>query len=334
MKELRKYLLVGAGLLCLFVSCGKKAEGAKSDLSRSVVFCADSAYSYIEKQMSFGPRVPNSSAHMQCAVWLTEQLRAYGAEVEIQKGVLPDYRGHDQQIFNIIGHFSTPKIADRPRLLLCAHYDTRPWCDEEPISADRYYNVPGANDGASGVGVLLEVARQLKQKMADSTLRTPVDIIFLDMEDSGTPSFYTGIERSDTWCLGSQLWASHYINTQEQTGLSYQFGVLLDMIGDPNAVFLLEGYSTAFARDFQNEIWDNAQKLGYSSIFSRRKGNYILDDHYYINSVAGIPCVDIIHCDSRNHTGFPRWWHTRQDDMQNISPKTLQTVGEVVMSLL
>ncbi|MBO4250323.1 MAG: M28 family peptidase [Paludibacteraceae bacterium] len=310
--------------MCLFYSCGREQKSIDHP-----AFCADSAYAYIEKQMSFGPRVPNSAAHMQCAVWLIEQLRACGAEVELQKGQMPDYRGNNQQIYNIIGHFYTPATMSRPRILLGAHYDTRPWCDEEPDYADRFYNVPGANDGASGVGVLLEVARQLG--MRDS-LATPVDIIFFDVEDSGSPRFYTGPEREDTWCLGSQLWATNY--SRQSSAVSYQFGIVLDMVGAPDASFPKELYSTQYASNYQQNIWRAAEKLGYGSLFNNQQSYPITDDHYYVNYIAGIPCVDIIHYDIRNSTGFPFWWHTRQDDMSNISKSTLQAVGEVVMSQL
>ena len=279
--------------------------------------------------MEFGPRVPNSKAHNDCAVWLIQQLRAYGALVELQKGQMPDYRGNNQQIYNIIAHFSTPAISTRPRILLGAHYDTRPWCDEEEVYADRFYNVPGANDGGSGVGVLLEVARQLSLR---DSLTTPVDIIFFDVEDMGTPRFYTGMERSDTWCLGSQLWATDY--AQKITNAQYQFGIVLDMVGAPDAVFPRELYSTNYAGNYQQKIWDAAKKLGYGSMFTSHQSYPITDDHYYVNHIAGIPCVDVIHYDVRNATGFPFWWHTRQDDMSNISKSTLQAVGEVVMSLL
>ena len=277
--------------------------------------------------MAFGPRVPNSKAHNDCAVWLIQQLRAKGAKVELQRGQMPDYRGNMQQIYNIIAHFSTPEIANRPRILLGAHYDTRPWCDEEADYADRYYNVPGANDGASGVGVLMEIGRQLGQRIADSTLRTPVDIVLFDVEDMGTPRFYTGMEREDTWCLGSQLWAKS--NT-----LPYRFGIVLDMVGAPDASFPRELYSTQYAQNYQQQIWRAAEKLGYGALFSQQQSYPITDDHYYVNYIAGIPCVDIIHYDISNGTGFASWWHTRNDDMSNISRSTLQAVGEVVMSQL
>ena len=316
-----------AGIACLLSACGKKQVAPSRP-----AFSSDSAYTYIERQMAFGPRVPNSNAHMQCAVWLIEQLKAFGAEVELQKGFMPDYKGDNQQIYNIIGHFTPSSQGEGrggvSRILLGAHYDTRPWCDEEDDYSDRFYNVPGANDGASGVGVLLEVARQLGQK---DSLKTPVDIIFFDCEDMGTPRVYTGAEREDTWCLGSQLWATNYAKNQTAV---YSFGIILDMVGAPDAVFPLEMYSTQYASNYQHQIWRAAEQLGYGAMFSKQQSYPITDDHYYINYIAGIPCVDVIHYDIRNATGFPHWWHTRNDNMDNISKSTLQAVGEVVMSQL
>lgn len=318
-------------LLLLFTACAKK----QAVVSRPA-FCADSAYAYIEKQMSYGPRVPNSKAHNDCAVWFIQTLRAQGATVELQRGQMPDYRGNMQQIYNIIAHFSTPETASRPRVLLGAHYDTRPWCDEEEQYSDRFYNVPGANDGASGVGVLLEIGRQLGLRIADSTLRTPVDIVLFDCEDMGTPRFYTGQEREDTWCLGSQLWATNYAKmSNDKSQISnpqYRFGIVLDMVGAPDAVFPRELYSTQYASNYQQQIWRAAEQLGYGAMFSSQQSYPITDDHYYVNYIAGIPCVDIIHYDIRNATGFPHWWHTRNDNLDNISKATLQAVGEVVMS--
>ena len=325
---MRRNLLLGIlgilGVLGTLVSCNKKAVVAERP-----AFSADSAY--IEKQMSYGPRVPNSKAHNDCAVWFIQQFRAQGAKVELQRGQMPDYRGNMQQIYNVIAHFSTPETANRPRILLGAHYDTRPWCDEEEEYSDRFYNVPGANDGASGVGILLEVGRQLGLRIADSTFRTPVDIVLFDVEDMGTPRFYTGMEREDTWCLGSQLWATNYVHADQAP--RYRFGIVLDMVGAPDAFFPREMYSTQYAANYQQQIWRTAEQLGYGALFSNQQSYPITDDHYYVNYIAGIPCVDIIHYDIRK-TGFPEWWHTRQDNMDNISTSTLQAVGEVIMSQL
>ncbi|MBR1426375.1 MAG: M28 family peptidase [Paludibacteraceae bacterium] len=351
----KNYIFLLAALLLALTACNRKA--ARTTIRRPD-FNADSAYAFVEKQLAFGPRVPNSEGHTRCAVWLIEQLRAYGAQVELQKGNMPDYRGNNQQVYNIIAHFPaadslTAADASRPRILLCAHYDTRPWCDEEEDYSDRFYNVPGANDGASGVAVLLEVARQLglrkkclndsindqmvnDQMVNDQMVNTPVDIVFFDCEDMGTPRFYTGQQRENTWCLGSQLWAADYTNDQmvndRMVHPRYAYGILLDMVGAPDALFPREYYSSRYAANYQELIWRRAAELGHGRFFSNKPSYPITDDHYYIN-LAGIPCVDIIHYDP-NATGFAHWWHTRNDDISNISPTTLRAVGETILSLL
>ena len=324
----RKLTLILLASLCL-VACNKSA---KPVTATHPDFSADSAYAYIERQMAFGPRVPNSKAHLDCAAWLIRQLRNSGAQVELQKGTLQDYAGRLQPIINIIAHFTPDSAnAQKDAVLLCAHYDTRAWADEEPLYEDRAYNVPGANDGASGVGVLLEVARQLRNK----TLTQPIDIIFFDYEDQGTPSSYTGVQRENTWCLGSQLFAAHYserLKTAESQR-PYRFGILLDMVGSPDAIFPKEMYSLEYAQNYVELIWRKAHQLGYGRYFLDKMSYPITDDHYYLN-IAGIPCVDIIHYDANNETGFASWWHTRQDDIRNIDKSTLQAVGEVVMAVV
>ncbi len=310
-------------VVALWLSCSKNVT---TQVERPA-FSGDSAYAFVEKQLSFGPRVPNSKGHTDCAVWLIQQLRLSGAQVELQKGSLPDYSGRVQPIINIIGHFYPDSaVGTLPAVLLCAHYDTRAWCDEEEIYEDRLYNVPGANDGASGVAVLLEVARQLGQR---DSLKQPVDIVFFDYEDQGTPRIYTGVQRENTWCLGSQLFAMQYPNRQER----YRYGILLDMVGAPDASFPREMYSTQYAQNYVELIWRKAHQLGYGRYFMDKASFPITDDHYYLN-LAGIPCVDIIHYDSRNAAGFANWWHTRQDDIQNVDKNTLQAVGEVVLAVI
>lgn len=318
-------------LFCLLVPALLLASCAKKSVTVDrPPFSADSAYAYVEQQLAFGPRVPNSQGHLRCASWLIQQLQVFGADVTLQKGTMPDYSGREQQVLNVIGHFGG---YDRPAILLCAHYDTRPWCDQEEDYNERMYNVPGANDGASGVAVLLEVARQIGTN-TDSTrvLKAPVEIVFFDVEDMGTPTFYTGVQRDDTWCLGSQLWEQRY-RRGDYSGVGYQYGILLDMVGAPDAVFPREYYSEQLAGNYVEQIWRAADRLGYGRYFSSTRSYPITDDHVYVNRV-GIPCVDIIHYDARSESGFPSWWHTRNDDMSNISKVTLQAVGETVLSCL
>ncbi len=190
--------------------------------------------------------------------------------------------------------------------------------------------VLGANDGASGVGVLLEIARQL----ADSLLPAAVgvDIVFFDAEDMGTPSFYLGKEREDTWCLGSQLWAREYKATPSDK--RYTYGILLDMVASPGAVFPREYFSTQYASAYVDKIWHVADQLGYGSFFRNTPSYPVTDDHYYINTLAGIPCLDIIHYDQQSGTGFPEYWHTNHDDMQNVSTATLNAVGRTVLTTI
>lgn len=324
--RMRVRVWIAIGLALCLASCNKSVKPLSVERPG---FDADSAYAFVQKQLDFGPRVPNSKAHLDCAVWLCQQLRRYGAVIEIQKGSMPDYAGRPQQIMNIIGHFmpdSSRVVAPNSTILLCAHYDTRAWCDEEPIYEERAYNVPGANDGASGVAVLLEVARQLQ---AGGPIKQPVDIIFFDCEDQGTPHIYTGPQREDTWCLGSRLFANEY---QERT-IQYRFGILLDMVGAPDAVFPRELYSERYAQNYVELVWRAAHSLGHSRYFVDKVSYPITDDHYYLN-LAGIPCVDIIHYDANNANGFGSWWHTRQDDIQNIDKSTLQAVGEVVLATI
>ena len=275
-----------------------------------------------------GPRVPDTRAHTECLLYLMQQLERFGAVVECQHGTMPDYEGKEQHVINIIGHYGEP--AQKGRILLAAHYDSRPWCDEEDDYDYRFMAVLGANDGASGVGVLLEIARQLGRSLEDSTAKVkPVDIVFFDCEDMGTPSFYTGQERQDTWCLGSQLWAGELLNAKD-----YQFGIVLDMVGAPDANFPKEYYSVQYAGNYVEKLWQNAARLGHGRYFVQKDAYPVTDDHYYVNRKAGIPTLDVIHYSSQSGTGFPLWWHTRKDDMRNINKPTLQAVGETVMSIL
>lgn len=318
----------------LFVTgCGaapKKQTQAQPDVS----FSGDSAYAYVAGQVAFGPRVPGSNAHHDCVLYLGRTLERLGATVEIQTGELQRYDGEWQHIANICAHLPADSAyADKPAILLCAHYDSRPWADQEEDYSQRMVPIAGANDGASGVGVLMEVARQwalLKEH------KRPVEIVLFDCEDLGTPDFYLGQQREHTWCLGAQLWAKTYVEGRKANGdgREYAFGVLLDMIGDPNASFPREYYSEYYAGKYVDKIWRAAEQLGYSHRFVNMQAYPITDDHYYVNAVAKVPCVDIIHYVPGSDTGFAWWWHTQKDDMSNISSNTLQEVGKVLMAVI
>ncbi len=325
-----RHLIYIALSLVLF-SCQSKAKVASEV---RCTFSADSAYSYIAQQLAFGARVPGTLAHQQCGDWLVGQLARYGAQVSNQYGTMINYAGRQQPLRNIAAYFqgSTAKA-----ILLCAHWDCRPWTDEEPIYEDRFYPVPGANDAASGVGVILEILRQVNLLKQQGQFVPSLQIVFFDCEDMGTPSHFNGKEREHTWCLGSQFWAKEYkeaIVSGKLSNCQCQYGILLDMVGDPSATFPREYISSTYAANYLEQLWRTASNLGYGRYFIQQQAYPITDDHYYVNTLAGIPCVDIIDYKPNTQTGFAHWWHTRGDDIQNINKQTLQAVGETVLTTI
>ena len=304
----------------LFFSCSKTTP---TGTLSPAPFSADSAYNYVAEQVALGARQPGSQAHYACAKYIENKLKAFGAEVSIEQGQMLDYDSKAQQIYNIIGSFNTTASK---RILLAAHYDTRPWADQEEDYNKRTIPILGANDGASGVAVLLEIARQLSQQKPT----TAIDLVFFDCEDMGTPTFYTGKEKNDTWCLGSQLWATMH----QKDAQSYKYGIVLDMVGGYDAQFSKEYYSMQYASAWTEKIWHTASKLGYTAYFQNQLTYPITDDHYYVNTIASIPCVDIIHYNTRTQEGFPHYWHTEQDNMNNICKETLQAVGTTVLTTI
>ena len=297
------------------------------------VFDADSAYQFVAAQVAYGARVPGTEAHQQCLLYIGRTLERFGAKVDIQTGDMIRYDGQWQHVANICAHLPADSAyADRPAILLCAHYDCRPWADQEEDYTNRMIPILGANDGASGVGVLMEVARQWQQQREH---KRPIDIVLLDCEDMGTPAFYTGKQLEHTWCLGAQLWARSLVESQKsKVERRYEYGILLDMVGDPNASFPREYYSMQYAGKYVDKIWRTAEQLGFAHRFVSTRTYPITDDHYYINAIAHIPCVDIIHYVPGGETGFAWWWHTQQDDMSNVHPNTLREVGVVLMTLI
>lgn len=285
-------------------------------------FNPDSAYKYIEKQVNFGSRVPNTEAHRYCGDYLVAKLRSFGAKVAEQKADITHYNGQNLYMRNIIGSYQPEK---QKRVLLAAHWDSRPFADQESDADKQKQPISGADDGASGVGILLEIARQLQQKMVN----VGVDIIFFDLEDGGQPSFEKNFVQGDWWCLGSQYWSEN----PHVENYTAAYGILLDMVGAADATFLKEQYSVEYASNVVQKIWSTASKLGYGNFFVNRTGAYITDDHVPVNEYHRAPCADIIHT-TNSQTGFAAHWHTLNDTMENINRTTLKAVGQTVMEVI
>lgn len=286
-------------------------------------FDADSAFLFVKKQVDFGARVPNSAAHSECGDYLVSKLQEFGAQVIEQKTTLKTYDGIALDARNIIGVYNP---EHEKRILLFAHWDTRPFADQEKDKAKRTQPILGANDGASGVGVLLEIARQLNKRAVD----IGIDIIFFDAEDWGQPSYERNQVPGDWYCLGSQYWAKN----PHTPNYRANFGILLDMVGASNATFYKEGYSVEYASNITEKIWTLASRLGYGSFFINAKGTYITDDHLVVNQHRRAPSINIIHTTQDSPHGFGHFWHTHNDNMDVIDKATLKAVGQTVMEAL
>ncbi len=321
------FVAIAAGML-FTVSCNscqssKNVVVTEPYTQRSPEFNADSAYTFVAAQVAFGPRVPGTAAHMACGDWLVAKLNEFGASVIEQKAELTHYDGQNLPIRNIIGSFR-PEVEKR--MLLFAHWDTRPFADEETDGARQLQPIDGADDGASGVGTLLEIARQLQQYPAD----VGVDIIFFDLEDWGQPSFSDEWVQGDWWCVGSRYWSEqpHVENYRAS------YGILLDMVGAAGATFMKEGYSVQYASNVVEKVWSTAAKLGYGSYFIPKHGGYITDDHLPVNQHHRAPSIDIINLKTDTRNGFGPHWHTHRDDMRNIDRASLKAAGQTVMEVI
>ena len=255
---------------------------------------------------------------------MTAKLKSFGASVEVQEGMGTTYDGAPQRIKNVIASF-LPQKANR--ILLCSHWDSRPFADHDADESLRDTPISGANDGASGVGILMEVARQLQQRAPS----IGVDIVLFDAEDGGTPDHKKNVAyRPDTWCVGSQYWSKSELGQKAQ----HRFGILLDMVGAQNAVFPVELYSKSKAPEAVEKVWGMAERLGHGNYFVRDDGGYITDDHLYVNNLTEVPMVDVIHYEPGSAVGFCKTWHTQQDVIENISKETLAIVGETVLAVV
>ena len=282
-------------------------------------FSTDSAYLFTQQQVDMGPRVPGSAAQQKCAAYMEKKLKQFGASVIVQKTNVTVYNGKRVPCINIIGSYNP---AVKRRLLLCTHWDARPFADQDDSAKST--PILAADDGGSGVSILLEIARQLQKKNPE----TGVDILLLDVEDYGQPDYEPNQTRGDFYCLGTQYWCSN----PHVPGYSAENGILLDMVGAKGATFTYEGISMQNAPDFMKQVWRTADALGYSNFFQKEITDPIIDDHYYINRLTRIPTIDIISRTYTTKSGFPAHWHTHKDNMHNIDKLTLQAVGETVLA--
>ncbi len=316
---IRRGLMVGSLFIVVWACKDADKTTTEDKKPKRVVtvpdFNADSAYQFVQEQVDFGPRIPNTGAHVAAGNQIIARLESYGAKVKIQSFEATTYDGVTLALRNIMGSFNP---AAKKRILLATHWDTRPWASkdkEEPTST-----FDGANDGASGVGVLLEIARKIQ---ASGPPDVGVDLLFFDGEDWGEE----GNGRPGTWCLGSQYWAKN------KQGYAAYYGILLDMVGGKNARFPYEGISRKMAKKVLTNVWTQAAEIGYAKYFIPRKQGDITDDHYYVNKVARIPMIDIVHWEPE-FGYFGDWHHTRKDDMSIIDKNTLKAVGQTVMHVV
>ena len=275
-------------------------------------FAVDSAYAGIEKQLAFGPRVPGTPAQEKCAAWLAGTLRPLADTVYVQRGKVRVTLQLEVPCINIVAAFNP---AAQRRILLLAHWDTRPRADKDAF--DKTKPMDGADDGASGVSVLLETARQLHLRKPDYG----VDILLTDAEDY-----------DQEYCLGTQYWARN----PHVPGYKAAYGILLDMVGGRNATFFMEGTSRQYSYGPMKMFWDVANNSGYSSFFpySEPPGGtpFIEDDHTYVNQIAKIPTFDIIAMQP-NGSLMPHH-HTTSDNLSVIDQQTLTAVGQTLLNVL
>lgn len=317
----------------LMASCGKTqekkqaTEADKPAISIDVpAFNPDSAYQFVAKQVAFGPRIPNTAAHRQAADYFVQTLKRYGAQITLQEFEAENFSGQKLNLKNIVASFNPGKSK---RILLGAHWDTRPFSDKDSEKPNAHFQ--GANDGGSGVGVLLEIARVIS---VSTMPEVGVDLILFDGEDWGEKEGEKGQHQLPTglqewWCLGSQHWAKN----KHKPGYSAYYGILLDMVGAKNAQFHREGYSMEFAPSIVEKVWGHAQRLGFSHAFVNKTQAGITDDHLFVNTIAKIPMINIVHFEP-GIGYFGDFHHSQKDNLDLINKEMLGIVGTTVLNTI
>ena len=313
------------GILLVFLSiCACKENKTQQQQQKQVElppladFNSDSAYAFVKAQIDFGPRVPNTKAHVNCGDYLINKMKGWCDTVIVQAGTVTAFDKTRLSFRNIISSFNP---QTKRRILLFAHWDTRPWSDQDTINKDK--PSLGADDGASGVAVLMEIARQLKKNKTG----IGIDIIFFDAEDWGMEGGGPGAE--DSYALGTQYWAGK-LHVNNYTA---DYGILLDMVGAKGAQFRKEGLSRTEAGFVVDKVWQMANRLGYSSYFLYEDGGWVTDDHVYVNQI-NIPSIDIIHSSHATKSGFPAHWHTHADNIDVIDRNVMKAVGQTLIGVI
>lgn len=306
--------------IVLFMACKEETKPVvKNDDGRVQIpsFNGDNAYAQIQKQLSFGYRIPGTEEHKQFVDWAADEMRKLGARVHVQDFKVSFQDKTNVDAYNIMAQFN----PDHPkRILLAAHFDSRMIADKETDPAKKALPIEGADDGASGVAVLMEIARLV----SENPIALGIDILLLDAEDQGNDSY------SSSWCLGSQHWSKNPV----PRGYTAKFGILLDMVGSENATFGQEETSLQFAPVLVEKVWTLAGRMGYSDYFQTFLAGAVMDDHYYINRNARIPMIDIINQKPDDRRSFGHYHHTTQDNIRIISKRTLKVVGQVVTAVI
>lgn len=328
-KSIGIYSFWAAFAVLVLISCGDRKNRQKTKpnppptqtVRKEYVappdFNADSAFNQIKKQVSFGPRIPNTQAQKKCADWLANTLRKYTKDVIVQEAVVTAHTGEPLPMYNIMARFK-PETSNR--ILLCAHWDTRPFADMD--KSDKKARFDGADDGGSGTAVLLEIARIIFKTPPEAG----IDIVLFDVEDYGTKEGGT-----DSYCLGSQYWGKNL----PVSGYFAKYGILLDMVGAKGARFAKEGFSVQVAPSVVEKVWNTAARLGFGDIFTQELAPAVTDDHYFVRKYTGIPCIDIVNYGKHNgENGFGPHWHTRNDNLSNIDKNILKAVGQTVLDVI
>jgi len=316
-------------LLCIFAlgfSCKQslKTQNIISETVSVPVFNADSAYIFTTNQVAFGPRVPGTAAHEACGNYLSSELKRFGAKVVEQETTVYLRDRSPIKIKNIIGSFYPD---NKSRILLYAHWDSRPFADHDPNPDNWDKPIDGANDGAGACAALLEIARQIWNNQP----AVGIDVIFFDMEDWGPP---TNSKVANThhgnWCMGSEYWAKN----PHIPNYIARFGILFDMVSARGAQFYKEGYSQQYAPSVVKKVWEAALSNGHGSFFIDQFTNPITDDHENVIKYRKIPCINIIHLDPKSSTGFGSYWHTMNDNINSVCKETLNAVGQTVLYVI